>query len=116
VLSGINAMSPLDWFFSAVSIAAFVVEAWALIDAITRPAQGFAAIGKLSKPLWLLILGFATVAGLMYALYVRGLAATGILPVAAFVAAAVYLTDVRPKVKVFRKSGSKTSQGPYGPW
>jgi hypothetical protein len=40
---------------------------------------------------------------------------TSILPVAAFVAAAVYLADVRPKVKEFR-SGGGTSSGPYGPW
>ena len=32
-----------------------------------------------------------------------------ILPVAAFVAAAVYLTDVRPKVKEMSKGGSSRS-------
>jgi hypothetical protein len=41
---------------------------------------------------------------------------TSILPVAAFVAAAVYLADVRPKVKDFPKDGGGTSSGPYGPW
>jgi Protein of unknown function (DUF2516) len=109
-------MSPLDWFFSAVGIAAFVVEAWALIDAITRPKQAFVATGKQSKPLWLIILGVAAVVGLWYAAYARGLAASGILPVAAFVAAAVYLTDVRPKVRAIGKTSSSTHQGPYGPW
>ena len=39
---------------------------------------------------------------------------TSILPVAAFVAAAVYMADVHPKVKEF-KTGSSRS-GPYGPW
>jgi len=38
----------------------------------------------------------------------------GILSVAAFVAAAVYLTDVRPKVRGI--GGGSSHQGPYGPW
>ncbi len=42
------------------------------------------------------------------------MSALGILPIAAFVAAAIYLTDVRPKVGEFRGNG--TSSGPYGPW
>jgi hypothetical protein len=41
-------------------------------------------------------------------------AVIGILSVASFVAAAVYLTDVRPKVREFR--GGSSHQGPYGPW
>ena len=39
-----------------------------------------------------------------------------ILPVAAFVAAAVYMTDVRPAVKDYRTGASRTHSGPYGPW
>jgi hypothetical protein len=35
--------------------------------------------------------------------------------VIAFVAAAVYLADVRPKVREFKR-GSSTHNGPYGPW
>jgi hypothetical protein len=40
----------------------------------------------------------------------------GILSVVAFVAAAIYLTDVRPKVKDFRSGGAGSHMGPYGPW
>ena len=43
----------------------------------------------------------------------HGVSAIGILPIVAFVAAAIYLTDVRPKVRDFRAG---TRQGPYGPW
>jgi hypothetical protein len=110
-----GALTPLDWFFSALLLASFVVEAWAFIDALRRPAQAFVATGKQTKPLWLIILGVAAVIGLGYTAYVRGLAVTQILPVAAFIAAAIYLTDVRPKVKEFGKGGSSSS-GPYGPW
>ena len=110
-----SAMTPLNIFFLVISIAAFVVEAWAFVDAVRRPAPAFAAAGKQSKPIWLLILGVATVVGLGYAFYVGGASAISILPVAAFVAAAVYLVDVRPKVREF-KTGSSSGSGPYGPW
>jgi Protein of unknown function (DUF2516) len=106
--------TPLRDFFLALGLAAFLVEAWAFIDAITRPKQAFVATGKQTKPLWLVILGVAAVVGLYGAVY--GVGPVSILPVAAFVAAGIYLADVRPKVKDFRNGGSGTSSGPYGPW
>ena len=106
--------TPLTVFFLALGLAAFVVEAWAFIDAITRPSQAFVAAGKQTKQLWLIILGVAAVVGLAFAII--GVGPTSILPVAAFVAAAVYLADVRPKVRSFPKNRSGTSSGPYGPW
>jgi Protein of unknown function (DUF2516) len=109
IISG--AYGPLNFFFLALAVAAFAVEAWAFIDAITRPAQAFVAVGKQTKPIWLIILGVAFVLGLYAAAYGG---AIGFLSVAAFVAAAIYLADVRPKVKDFRRSSS--SSGPYGPW
>jgi Protein of unknown function (DUF2516) len=105
--------TPLTYFFLALGLAAFVVEAWAFIDAITRPSRAFVATGKQTKPLWLIILGVAAVIGLAGAAY--GVGPTSILPVAAFVAAAIYLADVRPKVRSFPKNGGSSS-GPYGPW
>jgi hypothetical protein len=108
---GNGAYAPLTYFFVALAVAAFVVEAWAFIDAIIRPAPAFVAAGKQTKVIWLIILGVAFVLGLYSAAY-GGV--TGILSVAAFVAAAIYLADVRPKVKNFR--GGSSSSGPYGPW
>ena len=109
---GNGAYAPLAYFFVALAIAAFIVEAWAFVDAITRPAQAFVAAGKQTKLIWLIILGIAFVLGLYAAAY-GGV--TGFLSVAAFVAAAIYLADVRPKVKEFRRDRSSSS-GPYGPW
>jgi membrane-bound ClpP family serine protease len=111
-ITGSGAYAPLDYFFVALAVAAFVVEAWAFIDAIIRPAQAFVAVGKQTKQIWLIILGVAFVLGLYAAAYGG---TTGILSVAAFVAAAIYLADVRPKVKGFRR-GNNSSTGPYGPW
>jgi hypothetical protein len=100
-------------FFAVLALAAFVAEAWAFVDAITRPAPAFVAAGKQTKPIWLIILGVAFVLGLYTALY-GGV--TQILAVVAFVAAAIYLVDVRPKVREFKRGGGSTHQGPYGPW
>jgi hypothetical protein len=114
VLANPGAVSVLEWFFELLAIGAFIFEGYAFVDAIRRPKQAFVAASKLSKPLWLVITGVAVVIGL-------GTAATGSLPigilaVAAFVAAAIYLTDVKPKIKNFRDSGSSSHMGPYGPW
>lgn len=118
---GNGVYTPLNYFFVALAVAAFVVEAWALVDAITRPKAAFAAAatmsdnaaGRLTKPIWLIILGVAFVLGLYSAAY-GGV--TGFLSVLAFVAAAVYLAGVRPKVREYSKRGSRSSSGPYGPW
>jgi predicted cobalt transporter CbtA len=109
------AVSALGWFFEALAVVAFGFEGFALIDAIRRPSQAFIAASKQTKPLWLVITSVATAIGLGTAAY--GNSPIGILAVAAFVAAAIYLTDVRPKVKGFRDRGSSGSHmGPYGPW
>jgi hypothetical protein len=112
VFANSGALTPLQWFFEALSLAALVVEVWALVDAVRRPAPAFLAAGKQTKPIWLIILGVATVIGLGSSA-IGGFTLIGILPLAAFVAAAIYLTDVRPKVREF-KGG--TNSGPYGPW
>lgn len=106
-----GALTPLFWFFKVLTLAAFVVEAWAFVDAARRPTAAFPAVGKQTKPIWLIILGVAAVIGLGSFLY--GVSLISLLPIVAFVAAAIYLTDVRPKVRDFRRG---TNSGPYGPW
>jgi hypothetical protein len=112
------ALSVLDWFFEVLAIAALIVEGYAFVDALRRPAQAFVAASKQTKPLWLVITGVATAIGIGTAAS-GSFSAVGILSVVAFVAAAIYLTDVKPKVRSFRReqgSGSGTHMGPYGPW
>ena len=64
MISVLGAYTPLRDFFLALGLAAFIVEAWAFIDAISRPGQAFVATGKKTKPLWLIITGVAAVVGL----------------------------------------------------
>jgi len=117
---GSGVYGPLNYFFVALAFAAFAIEAWAFVDAIIRPAPAFLAaagtmdnfLAKLTKPIWLIILGVAFVIGLYSAAYGG---AIGFLSVIAFVAAAIYLAAVRPKVREYRK-GRSSSSGPYGPW
>ena len=108
-----GALTPLYWFFEVLAIAALCVEVWAFVDAIRRPGPAFVAAGKQTKPIWLIILGVASVIGL-WSSTLGGPNLVSIFPIVAFVAAAIYLTDVRPKVKEFK--GGSSSSGPYGPW
>jgi Protein of unknown function (DUF2516) len=118
---GSGVYGPLNYFFVALAIAAFGVEAWAFVDAIIRPKAAFAtaaamgdnAAQRLTKQWWLIILGVAFVIGLYSAAYGG---AVGFLSVLAFVAAAIYLAGVRPKVREYGKRGSNSSSGPYGSW
>ena len=110
ILDGIY--DPIGILFTALLAAAFVIEAWAFVDVIRRPAGAFLAVGKQTKPIWLIISGVATVLGFAF-FYLGGI--TSMLAVAAFVAGAIYHVDVRPKVKDYR-TGTRASSGPYGPW
>lgn len=100
------------YLFWAVSVVAFVVEVWAFVDALRRPAAAYTAAGKLTKQLWLIILGIALLFGLAGAVALVSI--IQLLPIIAFIAAAVYLADVRPAVSQYGRGGS--SSGPYGGW
>ena len=107
-----TALSVVNLFFWVLCLGAFVIEAWAFFDAIRRPKGAFPAAGKQTKPLWLVILGVAFVIGIGGA--IGELYLLSVFPIVAFVAAAIYLVEVRPKVRSIN-SGSYR-QGPYGPW
>ena len=114
----------LEYFFWLLLLIAFAMEAWALIDSLTVPVDAYAAASKQSKKLWMIILIVAVVVGGAYAVAPVALGASpialllGSLPVAAFIAAAVYLADVRPAVAPYKKKGrgGSSRSGPYGPW
>ena len=60
------------------------------VDALLRPAEAYVATGKLTKPAWLLILGLAVGAALVFP------SVFGLLGILGIVAALVYVLDVRP--------------------
>ena len=89
---------------SILNIGLFVIVAWALVDAATRPAPAFVAAGKQTKPIWLAILGVS----LLLVLVLRA-GVLSIFGAIVAVAAIVYLVDVRPAVREMRPGG-----GPWG--
>ena len=72
---------------------------WALVDALVRPATGFVAAGKLTKPGWVAITALAALL-----LYWQG--PLSFLGLPAVIAAIVYLVDVRPAVRGLRRGNS----------
>jgi hypothetical protein len=85
--------------FDGLYLAALALTLWAFVDALIRPAPGFVAMGKLTKPAWLGITGVAAVL-----VYLFG--AMSFLGLPAIIAAIVYLVDVRPAVRELRRGNS----------
>jgi asparagine N-glycosylation enzyme membrane subunit Stt3 len=75
------------------TLALFVFQAWALIDAVSRRPEEFVAADKLTKPAWLLILGLAVVAHMLF------WNPMSLLNLLGTVAAIVYIVDARPAMK-----------------
>ncbi|SFK35321.1 DUF2516 family protein [Geodermatophilus ruber] len=78
---------------------ALALTAWAFIDALIRPAAGYVATGKLTKPAWGAITGLAV-------LVILWQGPMSFLGLPAVIAAIVYLVDVRPAVRGLRRGGS----------
>jgi hypothetical protein len=75
------------------------VQGWALVDCVIRRGPAFAATGKLTKPAWLGITGFALLLEALVppSAIVGGI--TTLIVLCGVVASLVYLTDVRPAVR-----------------
>jgi hypothetical protein len=84
----------------ALYVLAQGLTLWAFVDALVRPAAGFVAAGKLTKPGWAAITGLATliIFWQQSPMTFLGLPAT--------IAAIVYLVDVRPAVRGLRRGNS----------
>ena len=83
----------VSWIWLACGVIAVLLGVWALIDALSRPAEHYVAAGRRSKGFWIgvnavglavvLITGFASMLGLL-----------------GVIANAVYLADVRPALQL----------------
>ncbi len=72
-----------------LQIAVFVTAVYAFVHAALQRSDAYTATGKLTKPVWLIILGVAALLTLL--LQVMG-------PIIGACAAGIYLVDVRPKL------------------
>jgi hypothetical protein len=77
----------------ALLIVALVLEAFAFLNCLSQRNDSFAAIGTLSKGIWLALTGGAILVTLL------SLRALGLLGFIALTIAAVYLLDVRPALR-----------------
>lgn len=118
VVSQAQAVTAMEFFGQTrsmiavvLTVAALALLATAFIDALRIPAPAFQSAGKLTKNIWLLILGVGLAAS--FAIF----NALNFISIIAVVAGAVYMIDVRPAVRAAgggRRRGS--NEGPYGPW
>jgi hypothetical protein len=93
-----------------LGLAALACEVFALVDALRHRPDAYVAAGKRTKNFWSILLLVAVILGVVTLFNVLNL-----FGLVGFVAAAVYLTDVRPALR--RVSGrGRRNDGPYGPW
>jgi hypothetical protein len=85
--------------FMGLKWAVVALAAWALVDALIRPATGYVAAGKLTKPAWGAITGLA----LVIAYFTPPLSFFWLPGV---IASIVYLVDVRPALRGLRRGNS----------
>ena len=78
-----------------LAIAVFVLVVYALIHAAMQRSDAYTAVGKLTKPVWLIILA---VGALLTATALIGFGLNIMGPIIGACAAGVYLVDVRPKL------------------
>ncbi|BBX66806.1 hypothetical protein MPSYJ_02670 [Mycolicibacterium psychrotolerans] len=79
----------MGYVLFALQVAVLVTTVYAFVHAAIQRPDAYTAAEKLTKPVWLVILGVAVLLALV-------LGITGVAIAA--VAAGVYLVDVRPKI------------------
>jgi hypothetical protein len=77
-----------------ITLVLFVAKAWAFVDAVGRRPEVFVAADKMTKGAWLIILGLALVAHLLF----WG-SPQSILNLVGAVAVIVYFVDARPAMR-----------------
>ena len=87
------------WVLQALQWSALALTVWAFVDSLIRPAAGYVAAGKLTKPAWAAITALAT-------LVIVWQGPISFLGLPAVIAAVVYLVDVRPAVRGLRRGNS----------
>jgi uncharacterized membrane protein len=92
---------------TVLGAAALGCELFAFIDALRHPEGAYVAASKRTRTFWLIVTGVALLLGVVTLFNV-----ISIIGIVAFVAAAVYLVDVRPALRQVRGLGSGSSR----PW
>lgn len=97
-----------------LTLALFVVEVFALVDAARRPAGAFTSAGKRTKVFWSAILATGALLGFVGLYPPLGIGMLGMAALFMVVPAAIYLTDVRPALGSHRRRGGGPRPGRGG--
>lgn len=81
-------------------------QVFAFVDALRHPEAAYVAAGKRTRTFWLLITGVAALLG-----FVNLFNPLNLFGLIAFIAAAVYLADVRPALRQVRGLGGRSNRG-----
>jgi hypothetical protein len=106
-------MEGFSGFLFLLDVALGIFSGFALFDAAFRREDAYRAVGKQTKPFWLVILGLAFVVSMIFPLL-------SFLPIIGLIATIVYMVDVRPAIRAITgggpRRGGSSSDGPYGPF
>ena len=78
---------------TVTTLAIFVVQAWAFLDALSHRSEAYVAADKMTKKAWLVILGVALAAHMLI------WSPISLLNIIGTVAALVYMVDARPALR-----------------
>ncbi|PSK99633.1 uncharacterized protein DUF2516 [Murinocardiopsis flavida] len=97
-----------DLLWKGIYLVIFVVNLYALVEAVRTPSQAFPLMDKQTKGLWVGLLGVGTVLALSAVM-----GSFALLVLLSLAASLIFMLDVRPAVRGV--SGNR-NEGPYGPW
>jgi asparagine N-glycosylation enzyme membrane subunit Stt3 len=82
---------------TAVTLIIFAVQAFAFIDAVSHRPEAYPAADKMTKTAWLIILGVALAAHMIF------WSPLSFLNIIGTIAALVYVLDVRPAIRALTR-------------
>ncbi len=82
----------MTWWELTVGFVTFGIKIWALVDCFAHPDSAFRAADRMTRPVWIVVLA----AVIALHVWVGGVTWGGVVGT---VVAAVYLVDVRPRVR-----------------
>lgn len=104
------------YLFFILALIFFAVEVFALVHAALQPAAAFIAASKRTKQFWVLVLAIVAVLGFIALPPPLGVGFFGgFFAIILIIPAAVYLADVRPALRHYRRGGGR-GQGWGGSW
>ena len=91
------------YLFFALALVLFIVEVYALVHAVRQPAAAFTSAGKRTKQFWVLVLAIVALLGFITLPPPLGNFRGGFFSIILIIPAAVYLADVRPAIRHYRR-------------